>query len=176
MTRQKLIEPLIVGKDVLDVGSAGEDSSLIFWKFLKTHTNSLTGIDTRPVGEPGVVVGNMETYLFGRRFDIIVAGDVLIQTDNQGLFLENCAVHLKPGGKLVLTLPNAKWPTVLFRPSPYQTGWHDQFTLAQLLTRHNFMITQLHFYQGNRPTFRFLRFFPGYRQAMLAVCTIKTEK
>ncbi|OGE89478.1 MAG: hypothetical protein A2722_03775 [Candidatus Doudnabacteria bacterium RIFCSPHIGHO2_01_FULL_50_11] len=176
MTREQLIRDFISGKDVLDVGSVGEDSSHSFWQFLRRHAKSLAGIDLRPSDQPGVVAGNMESYQFGRTFDVIVAGDVLIQTDNQGLLLDNAARHLQPDGLLILTLPNAKWPTVFLRPSPFQTGWHDRHTITRLLGRHGFEVVKLDFYPGNRDTMKTVRKSIGFRQSMFIVCRTKHGK
>jgi 2-polyprenyl-3-methyl-5-hydroxy-6-metoxy-1,4-benzoquinol methylase len=176
MTREAIISPYIKGKSILDVGSVNEDGLHGFWRFLKSQASEVAGIDLRPSSEPGVVAGNMETYDFGRTFDAIVAGDVLIQTDNQGLFLDNCRKHLRPAGRLLITLPNAKWPTVFLRPSLFQTGWHDRHTLSQLLARHGLALEGLYYYYGNRHNWLWLRHLALFRQGMVAVCKIITEK
>jgi len=170
MTREKIILPLIRNKDVLDIGSVGEKSEYIFWNLLKRYAKQLTGIDTRLSNDPAIVQGNMETYNFQKKFDIIVGGDVLIQTDNQGLFLDNIRKHLKNDGRLILTMSNARWPSIFFRPSLFQTGLHNKYTLKQILKNHRFKIASLDYYYGNLHTLLPIRKTLFYRQALIVVC------
>ena len=82
----------------------------------------------------------MEHHDLSERFEAIVAGDVIEHMSNPGLFLDNCRRHLEPGGELLLTTPNAKWPTVFLRPNPTHALWHDRHTLLHLLDRHGFAV------------------------------------
>src|SRR5690606_36892022 len=47
------------------------------------------------------------TAHFGPDFDVIVAGEVLERIPNPGIFLDQAAKCLRPGGILVVTVPNA---------------------------------------------------------------------
>lgn len=169
MTREEIIQPLIAGKDVLDIGSVGQTESYRLWHTLKAYAKSLAGIDTQAGDDGRIVVGNMETYDFGRHFDVVVAGDVIEHVDNQGLFLDNIHRHLHPDGRLILTTPNAKWLTVFAKPNPTHTLWHDRYTLAYLLGRHGFAIERLEYYYGNKPNYFLLLKPLLMRQGMFVV-------
>ena len=49
----------------------------------------------------------MTKIRLGRKFDVIVTGEILEHLPNQGLFLENAERHLKKKGVQILTTPNA---------------------------------------------------------------------
>lgn len=171
-------DPIILfhcqNKDVLDVGSTGQTSAYHLWSEQRKVSRSLTGIDVTSSEEAEIVIGDMETYKFNKQFDLIVAGDVIEHVMNQGLFLENVKRHLRPGGKLIITTPNAKWPTVFLRPNPTHVLWHDRYTLAHLLERYGFVIDDFGYYLGNKPRYcRLLRPFI-WRQALIAVCSVRS--
>lgn len=48
-----------------------------------------------------------EDFQFDKKFDVIFAGDLIEHLVNPGLFLENAKKSLKPGGRLIMTTPNA---------------------------------------------------------------------
>jgi SAM-dependent methyltransferase len=50
---------------------------------------------------------NAESFRLARRFDTIVAGELLEHLSNPGMFLQRAKEHLVPGGKLILTTPYA---------------------------------------------------------------------
>lgn len=172
ITREQIIIKYIKDKDVLDIGSVGQTKSYNLWGLLKKHAGQLTGIDTEPSKEANVVCANMENYDFGKQFEIIIAGDVLEHVDNQGLFLTNIKKHLKRDGFLILTTPNAKWPTVFLRPNPTHTLWHDRYTLFHILERNGFKTFFFKYYPGNKK-YNFFKKILILKQAMLIVCQIK---
>jgi 2-polyprenyl-3-methyl-5-hydroxy-6-metoxy-1,4-benzoquinol methylase len=167
--RERLIAALIDGKKVLDVGSLGQSDIYCLWDTLAAHSAELMGVDlpnaaetsrdrlkVSPQGlehesDPRIRQGNMETIELGECFEVVVAGDVIEHTSNQGRLLDNIHHHLYPGGRLIITTPNAKWPTVFLRPNPTHVLWHDAHTLRQLLERHDFVVETLRYYFGNKP-------------------------
>jgi 2-polyprenyl-3-methyl-5-hydroxy-6-metoxy-1,4-benzoquinol methylase len=171
MRREDIIIPLIRGRRVLDIGSVGQSDVYCLWNVLSEHSASLTGVDLpdaattaqdiigvsaaglKHQADARIIHCNMETVSLGAEFDVAIAGDVLEHVSNQGLFLDNVARHLAVGGRLVITTPNAKWPTVFLRPNPTHTLWHDRFTLMHLLTRHGYLVERLTFYLGNKPRY-----------------------
>jgi 2-polyprenyl-3-methyl-5-hydroxy-6-metoxy-1,4-benzoquinol methylase len=173
MIREKIIADFCRNKNVLDIGSIGQSDKYCLWTSAYIDAKKLTGIDlpnaeehnlctikfdpkgVKHAGDQRIVKGNMENYLFKEKFDVIVAGDVIEHVSNQGLFLDNIHSHLAPSGILILTTPNAKWPTVVLRPNPTHVLWHDKHTLKQLLERHNFSIKKLLFYEGNKESYPF---------------------
>lgn len=169
MIREEIILQAVQGRDVLDIGSVGQTEAYHLWSQMKTAARSLTGIDTETPTDPAIVQGNMETHDFGRQFDVVIAGDVIEHVDNQGLFLDNIRRHLRPDGRLILTTPNAKWLTVLPRPNPTHTLWHDRWTLAHLLSRHGFAIEHFRYYPGNKPSYPIFLLPLVWRQGMLVI-------
>jgi 2-polyprenyl-3-methyl-5-hydroxy-6-metoxy-1,4-benzoquinol methylase len=142
--REDVIAGFVRARHVLDVGSLGQTDAYRLWDVLDAHAASLTGIDlpddalaslggpaasAAAAPDPRIVRGDVESHDFGRRFGAIVAGDVIEHLSNPGRFLENCRRHLEEGGVLLLTTPNAKWPTVFLRPNPTHALWHDRGSL-----------------------------------------------
>ena len=171
MIREEIILNLAKNKSVLDIGSVGQSDEYCLWNLLKTVTTQLKGIDLptsvdtlessfdiakegyQHSDDPNIIFGNMETTDLKEKFDLIVAGDVIEHTSNQGLFLDNIHRHLADDGKLVLTTPNAKWPTVFLKPNVTHTMWHDLYTLTTLLERHKFKVEDSLYYYGNKPNY-----------------------
>lgn len=186
MRREPIILSYIKEKDVLDIGSVGQDldsrtrevvqrssessQKLYLWNFLNDHARSLTGIDLEATPGDGIIRGNMETYSFGKEFDVVIAGDVLEHVNNQGLFLENIARHLKRDGKAVITTPNAKWPTVFLKPNETHTVWHDRYTLTTMIERAGMRVEKLVYYVGNKASYSWWKIPLILRQGILVVC------
>lgn len=191
MRREDWMVALISGKRVLDIGSLGQSAEYCLWDVLARHAGSLTGIDlpgaadtalrvlkVAPSGldhrqDPRIVFGNMESVDLGSRFDVAVAGDVIEHVSNPGLFLDNIRRHLVAGGILILTTPNAKWPTVALRPNATHVLWHDRMTLQQLLIRHGFRIETVRYYPGNKPRYAWWLLPLLWRQQIYMVARVE---
>ena len=186
MIREAIIAAQVRGRKTLDIGSLGQTDEYRLWDLLAENAGSLTGIDlddetlgalaqgnalpAAPTdSDARIVRGDMESHEFGETFEAIVAGDVIEHASNPGLFLDNCRRHLAPGGRLVITTPNAKWPTVFLRPNPSHTLWHDRHTLCHLLDRHGFEVEQLRYYPGNKPHYPLPLRLLALRQGLLVV-------
>lgn len=154
----------------MDIGSVGQTTEYSLWDELEASAGALAGIDTQPSKNPAIVCGDMETYDFGRKFDVVVAGDVLEHVSNQGLFLDNVRRHLRDGGALVITTPNAKWWTAWLKPNPTHALWHDRYTLQRILEVHGFRIEKIIYYPGNKKFYPLLLRPLISRQALLVVC------
>jgi 2-polyprenyl-3-methyl-5-hydroxy-6-metoxy-1,4-benzoquinol methylase len=175
MIREEIIKEYIRGKDVLDVGTVGQNSQYNLWQEMKQSAKKLTGIDIVMSQDKNIVLGNMESYVFNKEFDVVMLGDVIEHVDNQGLLLDNIRRHLKPGGTLILTTPNAKWPTVFQSTNSTHTLWHDKSTLSHILSRHGFEIIRFRYYYGNKRNYNiFLRPFIA-RHLMLAICKVRED-
>jgi 2-polyprenyl-3-methyl-5-hydroxy-6-metoxy-1,4-benzoquinol methylase len=151
---------LAEGRDVLDVGCIGgpgeriEDTSHFR---LEERARSCLGIDTqaaeierwRAAGHE-VVLADAETFQIGRRFDVVVAADLIEHLSNPGMFLQTAWKHLNPSGRLCLVTPNAlslnnalkSLAGVKVRVNPDHTCWFDRVTLRQLLARYRFRIIE----------------------------------
>jgi 2-polyprenyl-3-methyl-5-hydroxy-6-metoxy-1,4-benzoquinol methylase len=170
MLRERILLEIAAGKDVLDIGSVGQTGAYNLWDELKAKAQTLTGIDIQSSKVPGVVLGNMETYDFKRKFDVVVAGDVIEHVQNQGLLLDNIRRHLRDDGHLLITTPNAKWWTVFLRANQTHTLWHDRHTLLRILENHGFVIERLAYYPGNKKHYHPMILPFISRQGILAVC------
>lgn len=95
---------------------------------------------------------NVETMALGRRFDTIVAGELLEHLSNVGAMLDRCHDHLHGDGVLVLTTPNP-WAFHRFAQALFgdvscneeHTCWFDERTLRQVLARHGFAIERIEY-------------------------------
>jgi len=170
MIREEIIIKYIGGKDVLDIGSVGQTSAYNLWDIIEKYAGKLTGIDTEPCDKQNVFQGNMESYDFNKKFDVIVAGDVIEHVDNQGLFLMNIKKHLKDDGCFILTTPNAKWFNVILKPNKTHTCWHDKYTLSHLFKKFGFKIVFFKYYYGNKEYYNFIKRILTLRQAMIFIC------
>jgi len=103
-----------------------------------------------------ILQGDAEVFNLGRKFDCIVAGELIEHLSNPGLFLDRCKSHLNENGKLILTTPNA-WcisniiSIILRDYSPVHeqhTHWYDKITITQLLERHGYKVHNLNYIQG----------------------------
>lgn len=187
MERETLIAALVEGKSVLDIGSLGQSNEYCLWRILDRHAARLTGVDlpeAQQIAEtllqvessglehgrdPRIILGNMESIDLGQLFEVVVAGDVIEHVSNPGMFLDNIRRHLEDGGRLVITTPNAKWPTVFLKPNLTHVLWHDRHTLEQLLTRHGFAIESMRYYVGNKPWYSWWKRLLLWRQQILVV-------
>lgn len=136
-TREELIVPLVRGKRVLDLGNSWGD----FKDLLAANCAEYRGLDIGPGTD---YRHDLNTPMrLGRRFDVIVAGELIEHIENVGVFLENVRTHLKPGGLLFLTTPNPTsfrfFAYALFGKEPAFGGHVTYFTrdaLVLLLRRH----------------------------------------
>ena len=170
MIREEIILKHAAGKDLLDIGCMGRTNKYKLWPQVKAVARTYTGIDVQIPSSPDVVQGNMETYAFDQDFDVIIAGDVLEHVSNQGLFLDNIRRHLRNNGLLILTTPNAKWPTVFLSPHPDHVLWHDRSTLTGLMGRHGLEVRHFQYYYGNKPHYSFFKRILAKRQGLLMIC------
>lgn len=159
--------PHVKHKSVLDIGCVdarpnGQQKykSTGLHLFLNEHAAELIGIDLDHDGiqqmkRDGyhVIEANAEEINLGRKFDCIVAGEIIEHLSNQGLFLENMKRHLTKNGVLIISAPNA-FSIVSFwrilkknkiKVHAEHTCWYDPCTIEQLLKRHSFEITEIYF-------------------------------
>ena len=90
--------------------------------------------------------------------ELVVAGELIEHLDCPGRFLEAVKPLLAPGGRLVLTTPNATSLTNVLVglsrrewTSPHHVAMYSWRTLATLLERHDWRVQELAFYyRGKR--------------------------
>ena len=77
---------------------------------LKDERVECFGVDINPRKIEGVQIKQADLNDgipdFGRRFEIIFAGEVIEHIFNDRKFLNNCFKNIKPGGYLIITTPN----------------------------------------------------------------------
>ncbi len=165
-----------IKREVLDVGCVGK-SGIIHSKIAKV-AKECVGIDIdvekvkmmRRLGY-NVIVADAENFSLNRKFDVIVAGELIEHLSNPGLFLDCVRKHLKKTGYLVLTTPNAR-ALRIFLNKPF-TSEHVQLynlrALTNLLQRHGFQVTSIQFFWSDAKNLLgklydqlFVRFFPGF--------------
>jgi len=178
--RFSVIEPYIKGKDVLDIGCVdarpgGEKKykSTGLHLFLKESASSVLGVDldeggVKSMKDEGynVMAADCEDMDLKRRFDCVVAGEIIEHLSNPGLFLENVKRHLAENGFLIITTPNAFGIVNFFRilrrnsikVHAEHTCWYDPATLRQLLERHSFKVEEM-FFSNKRKWYKRRYFF-----------------
>ncbi len=164
------ILPYIKDKSVLDVGCIDHDlrrkhkSRIWVHDFLKEHAKSVKGIDIlKPAIENlrkqgyDVSCQNAESFSFNEKFDVIFAGELIEHLSNPGLFLERCKNHLKKGGLLILTTPNAfcafRWVEMMYKRTndPHgskareHTVWFAPEVMTVLLERAGFKVKKYYY-------------------------------
>jgi 2-polyprenyl-3-methyl-5-hydroxy-6-metoxy-1,4-benzoquinol methylase len=186
MIREKLIQKFVNSKNVLDIGSLGQTNLYSLWDlYPQFNVKSITGIDIEEITNENkkifnvsfpnfsseIVIGDMETFSFKKEFDVIVAGVVIEHVSNQGLFLNNIRKHLKEDGKLIITTPNAKWPTVFLKPNPTHALWHDKYTLNRILELSGFKVDYFRYYFGNKKYYNYFQQLLTIRQSIFVIAS-----
>lgn len=161
VTRADLILRWVSGPDVLDVGCAGHvprpgSRQWVYGRLHERYPDAI-GVDIsrenvellRAHGFAGVRLGDAQALDLDRRFDTIVAGEVIEHLGDPGRFLDGAREHLKPDGRLILTTPYAfgllNWGYALLRYptsciNPEHTLWFCPSTLKELVRRAGFRV------------------------------------
>jgi 2-polyprenyl-3-methyl-5-hydroxy-6-metoxy-1,4-benzoquinol methylase len=105
-----------------------------------------------------VVTADAQTLDLGRTFDVVWAGELIEHLSCAGGFLDAMRRHLSPGGRLVVTTPNAFAISNFVyriggrpRVNRGHTCWYDETTLSQLLRRHGFEVLEVAYLQHRTP-------------------------
>lgn len=159
--RDSRILKLVEGKEVLDIGCTwiDDDGTWVHGDMLKV-AKSVTGIDITDVDkfrEKGYNIVERsadELYNLHRKFDVVVAAEVLDHTCNLGTFMDNVKRHLKPDGIFVVVMHNPQafeffLEQLFFKGSLriYQhTHWQNETTMKNLLERYGMALRYREFY------------------------------
>jgi SAM-dependent methyltransferase len=170
--RADAIVKWVKGPEVLDVGCTGHSVNIGSPQWLHGRLRekfpSVSGIDIseanatilRERGFDKIYVQSAETFQLSDRFDTIVAGELIEHLANPGLFLQQARAHLKPGGRLVLTTPNAfsllfisyalfKYPKTC--ENLQHTCWFCPQTVKELVERSGFKIEHFELFDDYSP-------------------------
>lgn len=163
-----LIVDMARGRRVLNVGAAG--NAAYYCKHgadgwlharLDLVTEKLVGLDLDRNGSQAaaslgfdIQVGNCEAADLNETFDLIVMADVLEHVDNPALAMANMICHLSPGGKVVITTPNATFLGNFFNalrrrgPNVYwdHVNLYTPENIQALCDRHGWVLLQTHLY------------------------------
>ncbi len=193
-SREEIILKYARGKEVLDCGCVEKlerDENWLHGKLVKV-AKKVVGVDLWKEGvqklrEEGYCVlwGDVTTINLKRRFDVIVAGELIEHLPNPGKFLENMAKHLKREGVLILTTPNAwafpyQWTEILrwnrrwasvsrqWGLGPH-VGYHTPDTLWALAETHGFQLAELWGCPGNPPKRGMRKIVTPFRNLLCSV-------
>ena len=167
----------VTNKDVLDIGSCGnqgeQKKSKTLFELLKNKAKSVTGVDIES-NTPEIIRGDAETIKLNKKFDIVVAGDVIGHLHNAGLFLDNIHSHLKNNGLMLIATPNSQALAYSFlKVNEFHTCWYCKHTLKYLIQQHNFTVEKIFFSirRKKNPIYDILKYFLANH--MLFICKKK---
>jgi len=158
--RYDAVRPLLLGGSVLDIGCAsryGRDDWL--HGLLAKDVKDVVGIDLnqKTVDELqaagyDVRLADAQDFDLGRTFDVVFAGELIEHLDNVHGFLTSVRRHLAPGGRLVITTPNAFYVGNFIyrlgghaRVHPQHTAWYCDATLRRIITVNGFDRVDIHY-------------------------------
>ena len=98
--REDIIKPLIKNKAVLDLGNSWGD----FKELIQANCKKYYGLDLEKGSDYKADLN--KPVNIKKKFDVIIAGELIEHIENTGIFLENVNRHLKPDGIFFLTTPN----------------------------------------------------------------------
>ena len=160
--------PASRGATVLNVGAAGGVDQYLpshpeDWMHAKLRgvAAELVGLDIDRSGidlarEHGyeIVQGDCQSVRLARRFDVIIMSDVIEHLERPGEALGNLVDHLAPGGRLLVTTPNATFVGGFIdaiRNQPVDVYW-DHVTvfvpehIQTLCERHHLVLRRVAFF------------------------------
>lgn len=164
--RFEAILPYVAGRKVLDIGAASghQRPDWMHGQIAKAAAQTV-GIDidaerVQQIQERGYDVRLVDARSadLGEKFDVVFAGELIEHLVNFEAFLASAKRHLKPGGKLVLTTPNAFCASNFVyrfgfsvRVHEEHTCWFCEDTLATLVTRCGFEVVAKDYLKHETP-------------------------
>jgi SAM-dependent methyltransferase len=164
--RFEAVRAYLEHRTVLDVGAgSGIDRPDWMHALVATVATEVTGVELDPrlaarARDRGfdVVAADAQTFDLGRTFDVVWAGEIIEHLSCAGGFLDAARRHLEPGGRLVITTPNAFAISNFVyriggrpRVNKGHTCWYDDVTLSQLLRRHGYEIEEVSYLPHRTP-------------------------
>jgi 2-polyprenyl-3-methyl-5-hydroxy-6-metoxy-1,4-benzoquinol methylase len=164
--RFERIRRYVDGRTVLDVGAgSGIDRPDWMHAAVASVAAEAVGVELDPklaarARDRGFAVqaGDAQALDLGRTFDVVWAGELIEHLSCAGGFLDSARHHLKSGGQLVVTTPNAFAISNFVyrvggrpRVNRGHTCWYDETTLSQLLTRHGYAVVEVAYLPHRTP-------------------------
>jgi SAM-dependent methyltransferase len=171
--RFEIIREICRGKRCLDIGIVGDLQHHVRqpdkWVFhqIGQVSSELVGLDLeaaalgalRGRGYRNLVCANAEEFALRKRFDVIVAGEIIEHLSNPGSFLNRCREHLVPGGLIVMTTPNTFSVNNLVKGLLFGRValFHEHVNaytvglLEELLRRHGLEIARVEYFTERNP-------------------------
>jgi 2-polyprenyl-3-methyl-5-hydroxy-6-metoxy-1,4-benzoquinol methylase len=155
------------GPEVLDIGCSGQEGrrgdfhagDFLHYRLSKEYPN-LLGLEYSPenveamklAGFENVLCGDAQGFDLDRKFNTIVAGELIEHLANPGLFLEQCLRHLGTDGSLIITTPYVfsiafalyawlKYPKTCSNDEHQM--WYCPTTLQQIAESNGFRVQEL---------------------------------
>jgi 2-polyprenyl-3-methyl-5-hydroxy-6-metoxy-1,4-benzoquinol methylase len=196
---QTFLEQFVQGQDVLDVGCVDHTAAHAYerqtehrWLHarIKRAASTCVGLDIQEAEAAmlnargyDIRCGDACSVDLGLQFSRIVAGEIIEHIDTPGTFLRNMARHLRPGGKIAITTPNAFYGLHFVESifcNPYQRWNHehvqffDSFTLQQAVKRAGLFIEAVHFFSRSRKLLKVMKWtgLPCYSPLASSICVI----
>lgn len=116
--RHRFIASLVKNKDVLDLGCAGSvvelgDTHLWLHRIISESARKVVGLDGSAEGVQKMKelgydawLGDFSDFDLKSTYDVVVAGEILEHSSNPAGILASIHKHLRPGGILVVSVPN----------------------------------------------------------------------
>lgn len=156
---------LATNKDVLDIGIVEHtidaiQSNTWLHKHICQVSKSCLGVDILEEGieylkNLGFNVARLDITqeALEQQFDLIICGEVLEHIESPGSLFKNASKMLKPGGKLVISVPNPWYASVVIKSilkgfyyidNIDHVAWFDPCTLCELGQRYGLVLDCFH--------------------------------
>lgn len=162
--RETILKEYIKDKEVLDFW-AWDIRDRFLHKFLTENSRSVTWVELmdfkienmRKHGYD-IIQWDAENVDLGRKFDVIVAWDLIEHLNNPWLFIENVKRHLKDDGYFIFNTPNIYSFNLLLRwlilwwnvaQFPEHVIWYNEDLLRELLSRYDLKIERVEYFTHN---------------------------
>ena len=159
---QTILEAIPKQGSILDLGCVDDNQNYLskkhLFKLIHKINQNVVGIDLNKEGIShlksegyDVYEQDVQKFNLNRKFDFILASNIIEHLNNLGGFLDSIKKHLKPQGVCVIITPNAysiiNFLGVLItgkrRINPGHTMWQSAETLEILLKRYNMKIKKI---------------------------------